>query len=93
MISPFLRQRTQESVLRLLFRATYIQGSNSVIARSSLLSWAQVWTFMKRTDLAEMNDPITRKLMMQCYNTCDKDRIRVWSDGGVESMLEVVSEA
>lgn len=48
---------------------------------------------MKRTDLADMNDPITRKLMMQCYNTCDKDRIRVWSDGGVERMLEVVSEA
>ena len=93
MSSPILRQGLQRKIILLLFRATHVQGSTSVITRSSLLSWAQVRAFMKRIDFAETNDPIMGKLIQECFNTCDKGRIDAWSDGGVERMLELVSKA
>ena len=93
MASPLLRQHSQRKVLQLFFRATHVQGSSSIVTRSSLLSWAQVHMCMDGANVAELHCPLVGKLIQRCIATCDEDRIDVWSDGGVLKMLEVVTRA
>ena len=88
-----LRDLLKEKILQLLARATYVQGSTSIITRSSLLSWAQVHKIHSRIDRQDIDGSIVEQLMRRSFDTCDQERVSVWSEWGFARSLEVALRA
>jgi nucleolar pre-ribosomal-associated protein 1 len=68
----------KEKILRLLLRATHVDGSTTLITRCGLLPWVQM--------MLDSQDPRHRTLKtlaLRAYETCDQDRVNEWSSGYV----------
>jgi nucleolar pre-ribosomal-associated protein 1 len=66
----------KEKILRLLLRATHVDGSTTLITRCGLLPWVQM--------MLDNQDPRQRALKalaLRAYETCDQDRVNEWSSG------------
>ncbi|KAF5002340.1 hypothetical protein FGRMN_350 [Fusarium graminum] len=83
--NPYLRVNLRTRLLRLLYRATYIEGgSTTLITRFGILSWLD--TQRAAFEGGEEADVMVA-LMRRVWETCDQEKVRVWSKGGVEKLL------
>ncbi|KAJ3530389.1 hypothetical protein NM208_g9349 [Fusarium decemcellulare] len=87
--NPYLRVNLRTRLLRLLYRATCIEGgSTTLVTRFGILSWLDA----QRTacEAGEEVDVLVA-LMKRIWETCDQEKVKVWSKGGVEKLLAVHS--
>jgi nucleolar pre-ribosomal-associated protein 1 len=79
--NPYLRWPLKLQVLRLLYRATCIEGgSTTLITRLGIMSWLEA-TQAGCTDASEA--AVYEGLRKRIWETCDQDRVQAWSKGGL----------
>jgi nucleolar pre-ribosomal-associated protein 1 len=72
----------KEKILRLLLRATHVEGSTTLITRCGLFPWIQM--------MLDNQDPRHRTLKtlaLRVYETCDQARVDEWSSGAIARTL------
>jgi nucleolar pre-ribosomal-associated protein 1 len=72
----------KEKILRLLLRATHVEGSTTLITRCGLLPWIQM--------MLDNQDPrhrTLRTLASRAYETCDQERVDEWSSGSAAHIV------
>jgi nucleolar pre-ribosomal-associated protein 1 len=76
----------KEKILRLLLRATHVEGSTTLITRCGLLGWVQM--------MLDNQDPRHRTLKtlaLRVYETCDQDRVDEWSSSGIAQTVAALA--
>lgn len=76
----------KEKILRLLLRATHVDGSTTLITRCGLLPWIQM--------MLDSQDPRHRALKtlaLRAYETCDQERVNEWSSGSVAQTVALLA--
>lgn len=83
--NPYLRFNLRTRILRLLYRATCIEGgSTTLVTRFGILSWLDAQRAgCEVPDEAE----VYGALMKRVWATCDQEKVKTWSKGGVEKLL------
>lgn len=72
----------KEKILRLLLRATHVEGSTTLVTRCGLLPWIQM--------MLDNQDPRHRTLKTlasRVYETCDQERVKEWSSGAIAGVV------
>ncbi|KAM5385010.1 hypothetical protein ACJA88_002857 [Fusarium oxysporum] len=83
--NPYLRINLRTRLLRLLYRATCIEGgSTTLTTRFGILSWLD--SQRAAVEGGEEADVMVA-LMRRVWETCDQEKVKVWSKGGVEKLL------
>ncbi|KAI9167231.1 hypothetical protein HJFPF1_03356 [Paramyrothecium foliicola] len=88
--NPYLRWNLRTRVLRIVYRATCIEGgSTTLVTRFGVLSWldAQRAACDVREEVA-----VYAALMVRVWETCDQQKVRSWSQGGVEKLLANIAQ-
>lgn len=83
--NPYLRANLRTRILRLLYRATCIEGgSTTLVTRFGILSWLDT-----QRAACEISDEaeVYSMLMKRVWETCDQAKVKAWSKGGVEKLL------
>ncbi|KAH7327913.1 ribosome 60S biogenesis N-terminal-domain-containing protein [Stachybotrys elegans] len=84
--NPYLRFNLRSRILRIVYRATCIDaGSTTLITRFGIMTWLDVQR--AGSDVKE-ETVVYEALMRRVWDTCDQERVRQWSKGGVEKLLE-----
>ncbi|KAH4258020.1 hypothetical protein HBI56_058910 [Parastagonospora nodorum] len=76
----------KEKILRLLLRATHVDGSTTLITRCGLLPWIQM--------MLDNQDPRHRALKtlaLRVYETCDQERVNEWSSGSIARTIAMLA--
>ena len=81
--SPAVLEITQK-VVDVLFRCTYINGSTTLVTRYGLLSWLGFRLIEHKGKLKDRLTLLSRRLQQ----TCDDERVKVWSDGSIAATFE-----
>ncbi|KAK4103600.1 hypothetical protein N658DRAFT_557420 [Parathielavia hyrcaniae] len=82
--NPYLRWPLKLQVLRLLYRATCIEGgSTTLTTRFGIMSWLEA-TQAGCTDASEA--AVYEALRKRVWETSDQDRVRAWSRGGLDGL-------
>jgi nucleolar pre-ribosomal-associated protein 1 len=80
--NPYMRLPLRSQVLRLLYRATSIEGgSTTLTTRLGIVSWLEARQ-AGCTDASEA--AVLGGLRARIWETCDQDRVRAWSKGGFQ---------
>lgn len=84
--NPYLRANLRTRVLRIVYRATRIDGgSTTLVTRFGLMSWLDG----QRAACAGPDDAaVYAALMRRAWETCDQGRVTAWSKGGIQKLLE-----
>lgn len=79
--NPYMRQPLRTQVLRLLYRATGIDGgSTTLTTRFGILNWLEA----REAACADPGEAaMYAGLRSRIWETCDQDRVRSWSKGGL----------
>lgn len=80
--SHFLSQSLRMKIIRLLFRATTVEGSTTLITRSGIISWIEA-----RLAAKDPNDVTLKRLAKRLHDTCDQTRVGEWSGGNIKETL------
>ncbi|KAI5466588.1 ribosome 60S biogenesis N-terminal-domain-containing protein [Mariannaea sp. PMI_226] len=83
--NPYLRFNLRTRVLRLVYRATCIEGgSTTLVTRFGILSWLDA-----QRAACEVADEaaVLSALMLRVWETCDQEKVTAWSKGGVRKLL------
>ena len=86
--SPHISQALRKKIIRLIFRATYVGGSTTLLTRAGILSWIQ--------DQVALKDPhtgILKLLLERLCKTCDHERIADWSGGTIADTVDRLKTA
>ncbi|OBS28058.1 hypothetical protein FPOA_01998 [Fusarium poae] len=84
-VNPYLRVNLRTRLLRLLYRATCIEGgSTTLITRFGILSWLD--TQRASFEGGEEAD-VMAALMKRVWETCDQEKVKIWSKGGIEKLV------
>jgi len=79
--NPYMRLPLRSQVLRLLYRATCIEGgSTTLTTRFGIVNWLEARQ-AGCTDASEA--AVCGGLRRRIWETCDQERVRVWSKGGL----------
>ncbi|KZF23290.1 hypothetical protein L228DRAFT_246044 [Xylona heveae TC161] len=81
--SPFLPKTIKEKIMHLIFRATFVQGSTTLITRTGVINWVQT-----RLAVGDANRTVLLKLAERLYDTCDKARVDDWSGGTMQGTIK-----
>ncbi|KAM0438841.1 hypothetical protein ACHAPT_001602 [Fusarium lateritium] len=84
--NPYLRVNLRTRLLRLIYRATCIDGgSTTLVTRFGILSWLDA-----QRAASEGGDEVDvlAALMKRIWETCDQEKVKAWSKGGIEKLLE-----
>lgn len=81
--SPSLPAPLRKMIIRIIFRATHVDGSTTLVTRSGILSWIQVQIMLK-----DPNDVILKLLAERCLETCDLGRIDDWGGETIASNVQ-----
>ncbi|PHH86482.1 hypothetical protein CDD83_10193 [Cordyceps sp. RAO-2017] len=84
--NPYLRSGLRVKLFKIIYRATCIQtGSTTLITRFGILGWldAQRATCSTGDEVAACEGLIKR-----VWETCDQERISVWSSGGIDKLVD-----
>ncbi|OAA69024.1 ribosome biogenesis protein Urb1 [Cordyceps fumosorosea ARSEF 2679] len=86
--NPYLRANLRARVLRIVYRATCIDGgSTTLVTRFGVMSWLDG----RRAAADSPEDAaVYVALMRRVWETCDQARVTAWSKGGVQKLLETV---
>ncbi|KAH8172696.1 nucleolar pre-ribosomal-associated protein 1 domain-containing protein [Sarocladium implicatum] len=88
--NPYVRTNLRQKILRIVYRATEIEGGSTTLAtRFGVFSWLGAQRAV--CDVAE-EAGVYDALVRRVWETCDQDRVRAWSQGGVEQLVERVSK-
>ncbi|KAH6899031.1 ribosome 60S biogenesis N-terminal-domain-containing protein [Thelonectria olida] len=83
--NPYLRSNLRTRVLRLLYRATCIEGgSTTLVTRFGILSWLDAQRVA--CEVADDAD-VLGALMKRVWETCDQDKVMAWSKGGAKKII------
>ncbi|KAK1782541.1 ribosome 60S biogenesis N-terminal-domain-containing protein [Copromyces sp. CBS 386.78] len=99
--NPYMRTPLRMQVLRILYRATKIEGgSTTLITRFGVVSWLEELSKMKKSvsatqsqggagNIVSSEDEVAvyKGLLKRIWETCDKGRVEGWSKGGVENVI------
>lgn len=89
--NPYLRSNLRTRILRLVYRATCIDGgSTTLVTRFGIFSWLDAQR--AACDLKE-DAHVYVALMRRIWETCDQSRVMHWSKGGVEKLLSELIKA
>ncbi|KAK3353096.1 ribosome 60S biogenesis N-terminal-domain-containing protein [Lasiosphaeria hispida] len=89
--NPYMRLPLRTQVLRILYRATVIEGgSTTLTTRFGVVSWLEAQGKAcaggaKGSD-EERLGMIYKALRARVWRTCDRERVGVWSKGGIEEL-------
>ncbi|TWU75547.1 hypothetical protein ED733_006069 [Metarhizium rileyi] len=84
--NPYLRTALRTRLLKLVYRATCIEGgSTTLITRFGILSWLDS---QRASCDSDETAAVYAALVKRAWETCDQDRVRTWSKGGVEQLLD-----
>ena len=76
--SSHLPTTLRKKILHLVFRASEIGGSTTLVTRAGVLSWLET-----QLALHDVNDVILRGLAEHLYEACDQEKVNAWSGSGV----------
>lgn len=83
--NPYMRQPLRLQVLRLIYRASSIEGgSTTLVTRFGIVSWLQAQALQRDK---EDEGPIYRAMLRRIWDTCDQARVDVWSKHGTRSLI------
>jgi len=79
--NPYMRLPLRSQVLRLVYRATRIEGgSTTLTTRFGIVNWLEA----RQAGCADAGEAaVYAGLRRRVWETCDQDRVRVWSKGGL----------
>ena len=86
--SPSFPETCSESVLDLLFRCTYVEGSTTLITRCAVVSW--IVCRLTQKDTSGWGKARLRALASRLYETCDQGYVNDWSNGTLSSTLDAL---
>jgi nucleolar pre-ribosomal-associated protein 1 len=72
----------KEKILRLLLRATHVEGSTTLITRCGLIPWIKMML-----DNQDPRQQTLKRLASRIYETCDHGRVDEWSGGAVAGAI------
>ena len=81
--SPPLPFTHRVKVIQILFRCTYVGGSDTLITRAGIISWIGGQVAQKQRD-----ELLLRQLARQVYETCSQDRVQEWSNGTLAATID-----
>ena len=87
--SPSLSPSARRTILHIIYRATQVGGSTTLITRAAIISWIQVR--LAEADAKETS--MLAALAQVIYQTSDRERVNAWSAGTVEKALEEITRA
>ncbi|KAH8728635.1 ribosome 60S biogenesis N-terminal-domain-containing protein [Phaeosphaeriaceae sp. PMI808] len=76
----------KDKILRVLLRATHVEGSTTLITRCGVLPWIQM--------MLDNQDPRHRTLKtlaLRVYETCDQARVDEWSSGTIGNTVALLA--
>ncbi|KAL2126952.1 hypothetical protein VTI74DRAFT_11560 [Chaetomium olivicolor] len=80
--NPYMRPPLRSQVLRLLYRATTIEGgSTTLTTRFGIMNWLEA---RQAGSADETEMALYGGLRRRIWETCDQDRVRSWSRGGLK---------
>ncbi|TDZ14710.1 Uncharacterized protein Cob_v012381 [Colletotrichum orbiculare MAFF 240422] len=86
--NPYLRANLRTRILRVLYRATTIEGGSTTLAtRFGIMSWLEAQE-ARFTGVDEETRAVYKALRRRVWETCDQERVGKWSKGGVPLALE-----
>jgi nucleolar pre-ribosomal-associated protein 1 len=87
--NPYLRTALRTRLFKLIYRVTCIEtGSTTLITRFGTLSWLDSQRAACNIDETAA---LYTALIKRAWETCDQERVRAWSKGGVEQLLDKLS--
>jgi nucleolar pre-ribosomal-associated protein 1 len=78
----------KDKIVKLLLRATHVGGSTTLITRCGLIPWIQM--------MLDGHDPrhrALRTLAGRVYETCDREKVTVWSSDSLEETVASLCKA
>lgn len=86
MSNPYMRQTLRMSVLKIIYRATCIEGgSTTLITRFGIIGWLEAQCANLGTTSAS---DVYKALLRRIWETADKERVAEWSKQGISDVLE-----
>ncbi|KAI9821680.1 MAG: hypothetical protein M1827_002261 [Pycnora praestabilis] len=82
--SPFLPRVIKKKTIDLVFRATCVEGSTTLITRSGIISWIEAQLSLKDT-----NNVMLKRLVKRLFATSDWTRVEAWSGGMSEKIAHI----
>lgn len=86
--NPYMRQSLRTQALRVIYRATCIEGgSTTLITRFGIVSWLEAQRTAHGSAAAAGGD-MYKALLKRIWETADQARVVEWSKHGIEAVLE-----
>lgn len=99
---PYMPQDVSDAVLKILWRTTFIEGgSTTLITRKGIVAWLSARIAARSEQVDRHNEDKKnnlsspqglRALLQRLWQTCDQERVDVWSKGTVRKTLEAIAE-
>ncbi len=83
--SPFLSSSYKKKILSMAVRATFVEGSTTLITRSGVISWIQA-----QLSLNGPHDILLKRLERRLLETCDPKRVNEWSGGVLNNGIDTI---
>ncbi|RDA87383.1 hypothetical protein CP532_7017 [Ophiocordyceps camponoti-leonardi (nom. inval.)] len=88
--NPHLRAGLRNRLLAIVYRATCINGgSTTLVTRFGVLAWLQGQRVSSDT---AFEADVCRRLMRRVWDTCDQQRVTVWSHDGARKLVYGVDD-
>ena len=84
-MSPDNAQTCVNKMIHLLYRASFVQGSTTLITRCGALSWIDA-----RLADSDIQKDLLRTLATYLYDNCAQQRVSEWGNGTVASTVDRV---
>lgn len=89
--NPYLRWNLRQRILRILYRATCVDGgSTTLVTRFGVLAWLDE---QRAGCEVQEERAVYEALMRRFWETCDQERIQVWSKGGAGVLIDSIPSA
>jgi nucleolar pre-ribosomal-associated protein 1 len=84
--NPFMRPSLKTDILKIVYRATCIDGgSTTLTTRFGIVSWLEA---QRSCCTSDSEAGTYAGLVSRIWETCDQERVTLWSKDGVKSALE-----
>lgn len=84
--NPYLRPNLRTQILRIIYRATCIKGgSTTLVTRFGIVSWLEARSAVCDS---ETERETCKALLRRVWETSDKERVSVWSNGGIQDAVK-----
>lgn len=84
--SPTLAASAKRKILHIVYRATQVGGSTTLVTRAAIISWIQ-----SQIAGLDNHDLTIKALVSAVHNTADHDRINRWSSAALPHVVEHIT--